>query len=172
MCIAEDKAAVKELLGKLERWSVLKFRDGRYKMHDAHANIKRKRLQRTEDVLACAVQRWTKFLSTIAALRCFDSAILMVLCLAVSRVGGDGQVIYRQWKNEVEDMEDSNPHLFQVLENLGKYLFYNGYWSYTIVVYNRFLPLVQEVGNPRALLTLDRLIKCAEHLGQVNEANE
>ena len=174
-CIAEDKAAVKELLGKLERWSVLESRDGRYKMHDAHANIARKRLQRTEDVRACAVQRWTKFLSTMAALRCFDSVILRVLCSAVSRVGGDGEVISQQWKNEVEDMEDSNPHLLQALDNLGGYGFGNGYWSDAIVVYNRFLPLLQEqegVDNPIVLLFLERLVQCAKTLGQVNEANE
>ncbi|CAN0348883.1 unnamed protein product, partial [Ascophyllum nodosum] len=121
-CIAEDKAAVKKLLGNLERWSMLESRNGRYKMHDAHANNARERLQRTEDLRACAVQRWTRFLSTLAALLCFDSNILMDLCSAVSRVGGDGRVISRQWKNKVEAMEDSNSHLFQALQKLGVFL--------------------------------------------------
>ena len=174
-CTAEDKAAVKELLGKLERWSVLESRDGRYKMHGAHANIARKRLQRTEDVRACAVQRWTKFLSTLAALLCFDGFVLKILCSAVRRVGGDGQVISRQWKNEVEGMKDSNPHLFQALWNLGRYFFYNGYWSDAIVVYNRFLHLFQEqegVDNLSTMWVLGHLVECTESLGQVNEANE
>ena len=174
-CFAEDKAAVKELLRKLERWSVLESRDGRYKMHDVHANIARKKLLRTEEVRACAVQRWIKFLSTLPALGCFDSIILTVLCSAVRRVGGDGQFISRQYKEEVENMESSNPHLFQALRNLGDFFYYNGYWSDAIVVYTRFLPLFQAqegVDRPFTMTILGRLAECAETLGQVNEAKE
>ena len=98
VCNAEDKAAVKELLEKLERWFVLESRHGLYKMHDVHANIARNKLQRTEDVRASAVQRWTKFLSTLATLRYFDTFIIMGLCSAVTRMGGDDQVIFRQYK--------------------------------------------------------------------------
>ena len=90
-------------------------------------------------------------------------------------MGGDDQVIYRQWKNEVKDMEDSNPHLFQTLEKLAHLLYYNGHWSDASIVYNRSLSLAQEqkgVDNAKALLILNRLINCAELLGKVNEANE
>lgn len=51
-CVDDDKAAVKQVVENLERWSVVESCDGLYKMHDAHASISKKMLEGNEDVRA------------------------------------------------------------------------------------------------------------------------
>lgn len=118
-CVDEDKAAVKQVVENLDRWSVVESCDDLFKMHDAHATISKKMLENNEDVRSNALRRWTKFISTLSALRSFDVNVMVELCSAVERAGGVVTDISREYMAELQDMEVSNPNLYRSLLDVG-----------------------------------------------------
>jgi len=70
-----------------------------------------------------AVQKWTEFISTLAALRSFDIDNLSGIWSAVDC--GRSVVTYTSWDYvvQIEKMDASDPQLFQALMAVGHFLF-------------------------------------------------
>lgn len=172
----KDEQAVKGLLDTLERWTILRCLGKEYCMHDAHAAFARERLLVFGDIRQDAVKRWTKFISSLDAVRSIDKYVLKGLWSAVERVRGDG------WDKDncpyvkaLETMEDSLPLYRQFVEAVAWFHEIQDDWIGAGKLWGRLLELEKKdlgADHPFVLNTLRSLAICAERRGDEEDAEQ
>lgn len=170
----KDEAMVKGLLDTLERWTILRCLGKEYRMHDAHAAFARERLLDLGDMRQDAVKRWTKFISSLEAIRSIDKYVLKGLWSAVERVRGCG------WDKDncpyvkaLETMEGSLALYRESVEAVAWFYEIQDDWTGTSKLWRRLLELEKKdlgADHPFVLNTLRSLAKCAEGMGNEEEA--
>ena len=93
----------------LERWAVLRADTaGRYRMHDAHVDFARRRLEGSGSIRDLAVQRWTAFISRLDVAMDMDLYALLEMWRVLDWAGGEGWWTSRPYDDQVVQMDVSN----------------------------------------------------------------
>lgn len=171
---AEHMASVREVVGVLERWTIIRTaRGNKYRMHDAHSGFARDGLLDNGRVRRPAVKGWVAFLSGLDAVRSIGPFLRIDLWQAVERVGGDGWAKLRPYTEMLEDMDGSNTQLRRrTIEAVGWFQQAQEDWGGGRITWQRLLEVEKgELGatHPFVLNTFGGLAKCAERLGNDEE---
>ena len=170
-----DLAATEKIVQTLERWTILRSVNGKYRMHDAHAAFARTNLVDRCHIRAPALSRWTKFISSLGTLRTRDRYELKRLWSAVECVGGDGWAKDRPYEQALASMNDSDKLCRQSVEAVALFLEVQGHSEEAVLQWRRLLRVEKhDLGgdHPFVVNTLKFLVECAERLGNVDEAEQ
>lgn len=172
----EDEASVGGVVEALERWTIIRSVEATYCMHDAHSNFARENLMDRGDVRRPAIKRLVRSISSLEALRSIDRYVLKSLWAGVERVGGDGWATTRPYEKALEAMDESkSPLLRQTIEAVAWFQEAQEDWAGAKSTWRRLLAVEEaQLGgdHPYVLNTYRNLTKCAEHLGNIEEATE
>lgn len=178
-CSTEDEQAVEEVVQTLERWSILRAGDGRYRMHDAHAAFARQNLADRGDVRRPAVRRWVRYISSLDALSSMGCPTLVGLWHAVERVSGTGRLTShppRPYDAALAKLDDSDSvRCRNCLDVVGVFRESQQDWEGAHVVWHRLLAIEQKSlgeDHPFVVSTLRSLAECSERMGNGTEALE
>ncbi|CAN0433291.1 unnamed protein product, partial [Ascophyllum nodosum] len=122
-----DLAAAEKIVQTLERWTILRSVDGKYRMHDAHAAFARTNLVDHCKIRTSALSRWTKFISSLDTLRTRDRFELKRLWSAMECIGGDGWAKARPYEQALASMNDSDKLCRQSVEAVALFLEVQGH---------------------------------------------
>ncbi|CAN0161211.1 unnamed protein product [Ectocarpus fasciculatus] len=174
----EDEASVGGVVETLERWTIIRSAEATYRMHDAHSKFARESLMDRGDVRRPVIKRMVRSISSLEALRSIDRYVLKGLWAGVQRVGGDGWATTRPYEKALEAMDEStstSPLLRQSIEAVAWFQEAQEDWTEAKRTWRRLLAVEEaQLGadHPYVLNTYRGLAKCAEHLGNVEEAKE
>eukprot|EP00752_Nemacystus_decipiens_P003524 g3250.t1 len=121
---ADDEVSARGVVECLERWSVLRspyFAENCYFMHDAHSGFAREHLMDHGSMRRSALERWTKYLSSLDTLRCESSWTLKGYWLAVKEVGGDSWEDTCPYAGALAGMDDSDPLLWKTMQGVAEF---------------------------------------------------
>lgn len=169
----EDEASVEGVVDVLERWSIIRSAQGAYRMHDAHTDFARECLSDRGHVRRPALKRWTRYLSSLDALRSTDRYVLKGLWLAIERLGGDGWGKTRPYAKALGMMLESDALLRTTAEAVGWFQEAQEDWEGARASWHRLLEVEKrELGadHPFVLNTYGNLAEWAERLGSIEEA--
>ncbi|CAN0371372.1 unnamed protein product [Ascophyllum nodosum] len=170
-----DLAATEKVVQTLERWTILRSVNGKYRMHDAHAAFARTNLADHCHIRTSALSRWTKFISSLDTLRTRDRFELKRLWSAVECEGGDGWAKARPYEQALASMDDSDKLCRQSVEAVALFLEVQGHLEEAALQWRRLLRVEKHnLGgdHPFVVNTLKSLVECAERLGSVDEAEQ
>ncbi|CAN0303627.1 unnamed protein product, partial [Ascophyllum nodosum] len=167
-----DLAAAEKIVQTLERWTILRSVDGKYRMHDAHAAFARTNLVDHCKIRTSALSRWTKFISSLDTLRTRDRFELKRLWSAMECIGGDGWAKARPYEQALASMNDSDKLCRQSVEAVALFLEVQGHLEEAALQWRRLLRVEKhDLGgdHPFVVNTLKSLVECAERLGRAEQ---
>ena len=172
----EDEAATKDLLGSLERWTVLE-RDGQfYRMHDAYMTFAREKLvQKKGDIRPSILKRWTEHISSMAALRSTEAAVLREMWSALENVGGESCARKQPYVKALAEMDDSNSSWRAYAEALAWFQAAQEDWSGARTTGRKLLEVEKRLlgpDHPFIAKTLNFLTECADRLGDATDEEQ
>ncbi|CAM9184093.1 unnamed protein product, partial [Ectocarpus sp. 4 AP-2014] len=171
----EDEASAGGVVDVLERWSIIRSAQGTYRMHDAHTDFARECLLDRGHVRRPALNRWTRYLSSLDVLRSTDCDVLQGLWLAIERLGGDGWGKTRPYAKALGMMLESDALLRTTAEAVGWFQEAQEDFEGASASWHRLLEVEKrELGadHPFVLNTYGELALWAERLGNIEEAAE
>ena len=170
-----DDASAGDVVGVLERWSVIGSVGKAYRMHDAHSSFARECIMDRGNVRRPAVKRWVKYISTLEYLRSIDPRVLKGLWQAVEDMGGDGWSRIRPYERTLADMDETDPSLQESIEALAYFQEAQEDFEGASTMWHRLLEVEKrELGadHPFVLNSYRSLADCAERLGNPDKAAE
>lgn len=171
----KEEEAVGEVVETLERWSILRSSDGKYRMHDAHSNFARENLMDRGDVRRPAVRRWVKHISSPEMLTSVGEFVLKGLWAAVEQVGGESWRVSRPYNEFVAAMDDLDPQLRRCMAALARFHRAQNDWEGESAMWRRLLEIERIVlgpDHPCVMNTLGALADGAERTGKPDEADQ
>ncbi|CAN0075431.1 unnamed protein product [Scytosiphon promiscuus] len=171
----DDEVSAGGVLDTLERWAVLRCEDGLYRMHDSHSGFARESLEDHGGVRKRALKRWRAHISSLETLRSTDESVLKRLWLAVEDIGGEGWAKTRPYVKALDGMVESHPLFRGTVEAVGEFQETQEDWNGARAMWCRLLNVEKRhLGDhhPYVLNTYRCLARCAERLGDADEAAE
>ncbi|MEO0448207.1 MAG: tetratricopeptide repeat protein, partial [Verrucomicrobiota bacterium] len=149
----------------LERWAVLeRDTDDRYRMHDAHAEFARGKLDRWEDVRKPAVQRWASHISLLEVALGMDFYILLDTWHALKDKGGKEWWISRPYDDHLVQMDATDRSKSQAVDFVAEFYAHDRRFSELEELMERVLEHYEDHDGDRVDVKMAALIHLRQSL--------
>lgn len=107
---AKDESSARRVVEVLERWSTVgSARGSTYRMHDAHSDFAREKLEKRPDARDDALRRWVMSISSRDRLKSTDPYVLNKLWAAIQSADGGSRDRSRPYVEALEKMDGAIP---------------------------------------------------------------
>lgn len=170
---ADNLAAATRVLATLERWAVLALDgEGKYHLHEVHAEYIGKLLPMHQDAGIKALQRWRAHISSVRALLTWSDEELVDIWNVFGALEGT-PVAARPYDAALEALEISDCRLSTALRQAGHFHWLAGDPAEACKKWTKLLAITEEqLGgyHPHVADTLQHLGECALVAGRTKEA--
>ncbi|CAM9318571.1 unnamed protein product [Laminaria digitata] len=170
---AEDLTAATHVLATLERWAILALDgEGKYHLHEVHAEFIRELLPMHQDAGIKALQRWRAHISSVRALLTWSDEELVDIWHVFGTLEG-APAATCPYDNALEALEISDCRLSTALRQAGHYHWLAGNPAEACKKWTKLLAITEETlggYHPHVADTLQHLGECALVAGRTQEA--